>query len=148
MRTTLIVLVVAFAVPGEKGSDLKIRYTDSFKSHYGTVMKAPYKFPEGAKLRKPTESHSRHKIWLARLQVTDAVVVPYDQAKASIVFERTDGKKRFLLIEDFRTTRLRWINDRLVYIFCDIGHIAGVGMVYDVEDDRWVYQKGEQYLRE
>ena len=125
---------------------VRTRYTDSFSSHYGRILRDEYVFPENLKKAEIQEITSPRGRYRARVQTTDASVVPYDKAKAGIVFERYDGQRRYVLVEDFRTVELRWINDRLVLLSCDIGHVAGVGQVLDVEAGKWIYQQGEQYF--
>ena len=44
-----------------------------------------------------------------------------------------------------RTLRLQWVNERLVYVFTEVGHVAGVGQLLDVEDMKWIYTRTEYY---
>ncbi|UCG49788.1 MAG: hypothetical protein JSU94_08390 [Phycisphaerales bacterium] len=125
---------------------VRTRYTESFKSHYGRILRDEYVFPDHLKKAEIEEIASPRGLYRARMQTTDASVVPYDKAKAGIVFERYDGRRLYVLVEDFRTIKLRWINDRLVLLSCNIGHIAGVDQVLDVEAGKWIYQQGEQYF--
>jgi hypothetical protein len=86
-------------------------------------------------------------IWRAEIVQSDTGVVTYDRTKAKIVIKKYDGKKRYVKCESFRTIKVQWINDRLIYIDCDIGHAAGVGQIFDVETNKWIYQQGETYYR-
>ncbi|MFC1782100.1 hypothetical protein ACFL02_00775 [Planctomycetota bacterium] len=132
--------------PPEPTITTHIDYTDDFESFYGKILASPYQFPPDFKLQNPQTILSPNKRYSARLQKTDGGVVPYDQAKAALEFTRFDGQKRYLIIEDFRTLKLNWINDRLAHLVSDIGRVAAVHQIFDVDDGKWIYQKGELYM--
>lgn len=83
--------------------------------------------------------------WTVVVEQTDPVTVPYDRARACIRMSTATRDFRNVAIGDFRTLRLVWVNERLLYVFTDVGHAAGVGQLLDVEDARWIYAKTEYY---
>ena len=102
--------------PPEDSITTHIDFTDDFESHFVKILDSPYKLPQELKLQNPQTFLSPNKRYSARMQKTDGSVVPCDQAKAALEFTRFDGPKRYLLIEDFRTIKLNWINDRLAHL--------------------------------
>jgi hypothetical protein len=48
-------------------------------------------------------------------------------------------------LNDFRTLRVQWVNDRILHIFTDVGHVAGVHQLLDVEELAWIYARAEYY---
>jgi hypothetical protein len=101
----------------------------------------------------PTELRTKDKYvvasalgnWSATVLETDPVAVPYDKARACIQLQGSDGVVRSVTIGAFRTLRLQWLNERLLYLFTDVGHVAGVGQLLDVDDMKWLYARTESY---
>ena len=122
-------------------------YTDSFKEYYGAILDKELVLPKDHPVRELKSVKSPTGIWRAEIVQSDTGVIPYDKTKAAIVIKKYDGKKRYVKCERFRTIKVQWINDRLVYLLCDIGHVAGVGQIFDVETNKWIYQQGETYYR-
>jgi hypothetical protein len=120
-------------------------YTDSFKEYYAAILDKEFVLPKDHPVWELKSIKSPTGIWRAEIIQSDTGVVPYDKTKAAIVIKKYDGKKRYVKCERFRTIKVQWINDRLLYILCDIGHAAGAGQIFDVETNKWIYQKGEMY---
>jgi hypothetical protein len=120
-------------------------YTDSFKEYYARILTKEFIFPKDHPVRELKSIKSPTGIWRAEIVQSDTGTVPYDKTKAAIVIKRYDGEKRYVKCERFRTITVQWINDRLIYILCDLGHVASVGQILDVEKNEWIYQKGETY---
>ena len=71
----------------------------------------------------------------------------YDQQKCVITIEGKGLKHpRSLSVVDFRTVEGSWITAKLVLIKLDIGHVAGVEAIYDVEKDKVVYCESLSYI--
>lgn len=122
-------------------------YTDSLKEYYGAILEREFVLPKDHPVHELKSVKSPTGIWRAQIVQSNTGVVPYDKTKAAIVIKKYDGKKRYVKFEKLRTIKLQWINDRLLYIQCDIGHVAGVGQIIDVETNKWIYQQGETYYR-
>ena len=54
-------------------------------------------------------------------------------------------KPRELSATDFRAVQVSWVTEKLVFILLDIGHIAAVEAIYDVEKDSWLYRESVLY---
>jgi hypothetical protein len=72
-------------------------------------------------------------LWSAFVQETDPVRVPYDQARACIRLQRRDGPARYLTVGDFRALRVEWLDDRRLHVVTDVGRLARVSQLLDVE---------------
>lgn len=121
------------------------RYTDSFKEYYAEILDKEFILPRNHPVGELKSIKSPTGIWRAEIVHSNAGIVPYDKTKATMVIKKYDGKKRYVKCERFRTITVKWINDRLLYIFCHLGHVAIVGQIFDVERNEWIYQKGETY---
>jgi len=121
------------------------RYTDSFKEYYAEILDKEFILPRNHPVGELKSIKSPTGIWRAEIVHSNAGIVPYDKTKATMVIKKYDGKKRYVKCERFRTITVKWINDRLLYILCDLGHVASVGQIFDVERNEWIYQKGETY---
>ena len=119
-------------------------YTDSFKEYYAAILDREFTLPKDHPVRELKSIKSPTGIWRAEI-VQSGGVVSYDETKATIVVKKYDGQKRYVKCERFRTITVRWINDRLLYLVCDIGHAASVDQILDVETNKWIYQEGEMY---
>ena len=145
--TCLVAAIVIVAGAAMDEPQFLTSYTDSFREYYATTLEREFVLPEGHPVRELKSVKSPAGIWRAEIVQSDTGVVPYDKTKATIVIKKYDGKKRYVKCERFRTIKVQWINDRLLYIQCDIGHAAGVGQIFDVETNKWIYQQGETYYR-
>jgi hypothetical protein len=83
--------------------------------------------------------------WSATVEQTDPVVVPYGEAQACVNLRSGAGMTRSVTVRDFRTLEVTWISDRLLYLFTDVGHVAGVGQLLDADALEWLYAKTEYY---
>ena len=120
-------------------------YHDDFCNHYPMrgrrfklsryQLEAPVVVWDQGHLRKITVSRTRGDKY------------GYDQQKCVITIEG-EGLKHpgSLSVVDFRTVEGSWITAKLVLIKLDIGHVAGVEAIYDVEKDKVVYCESVSYL--
>jgi hypothetical protein len=120
-------------------------YHDDFRDHYPTrgrrfklsryQLEAPVVAWDQDHLRKITVSRTRGDKY------------GYDQQKCVITIEGEGLKRpRSLSVLDFRTVDGSWITAKLVLIKLDIGHVAGVEAIYDVEKDKIVYCESLSYI--
>jgi hypothetical protein len=81
----------------------------------------------------------------ATLVRSDATKIPYDKEIGSITIESRNRPKQYIRLRRFRTVEIKWINDRLLYIYCDIGHIASVDAIFDAQTGKWIYHQSMSY---
>ena len=79
-----------------------------------------------------------HK-WSATVLETDGGAVPYSDARACIQLRQDKQTRATVALGAFRTLGVQWINDRLLYVWTDVGHIAIVGQLLDVDEMKWLY---------
>ena len=127
------------------GDGVDIRYEDVRPEHRARVLAEACSLPASLRSKDQYTSASPLKVWTATVRETDPTVVPYDQARCCIELLRRDGLRRNLELVGFRTIRLEWVNDRLLYVFTDVGHVAGVGQLLDVDEMKWIYARTEYY---
>ncbi|MBI3852360.1 MAG: hypothetical protein HY298_19055 [Verrucomicrobia bacterium] len=125
--------------------DFDVLYSDSFSSHYPLRSERAFDLGE-YELEAPVvvwgDSH-RRKTTVFR---TRGDKYGYENQKCIIRIEgRGLDQPRELSITDFRTVTVSWITAKLILIELDIGHIAGVDAIYDVEKDSWIYQESVSY---
>jgi len=141
------VFVIGVGAPAMDEPAFLTGYTDSFREYYAAILDKEFVLPKDHPVRELKSVKSPTGIWRAEIVQSDTGVIPYDKTQATIVIKKYDGQKRYVKCERFRTIKVQWINDRLVYLLCDIGHVAGVGQIFDVETNKWIYQQGETYYR-
>jgi hypothetical protein len=119
-------------------------YSDKFRDHYPKVGQKfdlnPYE------LEAPTvvwdSAHDR-KITILR---TRGDKYGYEQQKCVMTVEGSGLKSpRFLAVLAFRNVEASWITGKLIIIKLDIGHVAGVDAIYDVEGDKLIYCESVSY---
>jgi hypothetical protein len=124
----------------------RVVYDSVRASHRALVTNGPCAVASNLKTKDVYRIASEHRSWSATVQETDPVVVPYDQARACIQLQGPNGSARSVSIGDFRTLRVQWVNERLLYVFTDVGRVAGVGQLLDVEDIIWLYARTELHV--
>lgn len=146
MKPTLVSIVAALSLfTVAFAASMEVRYASVRPEHQAHVSKEPCSLPKDLRTKEKYALASAYENWSATVLETDPVVVPYDQARACITLHGRDGATRSVTIGTFRTLRLQWLNERLLYVFTDVGHIAGVGQLLDVDDMKWVYARTEYY---
>jgi hypothetical protein len=73
---------------------------------------------------------------------SDSSKVTYDKEIGVITIESPGGLKQYILARGFRVLTMKWINDRLLFINCDTGHVSAVEAMFDSDQGKWVYQRG------
>lgn len=133
-----------------------VRFDTVRPEHLASVSNGTCSLPAELPTEPDYAVTSPSGVWSATVQRTDGARVPYDQAQACVRLRDRSGRLRSVTVGDrttsagtvFRDLRLQWINDRLLYIFVDVGHAAGVGQLLDIEDGKWLYAKTESYVRQ
>jgi hypothetical protein len=97
--------------------------------------------PPGIPLEKDVTVWSEFRNRKATLVRSDATKIPYDKETGSITIESRDRPKQYIWLRGFRWVEIKWINDRLLYIDCDIGHIASVDAIFDAQTGKWIYRQ-------
>jgi hypothetical protein len=133
-------------VPKDFSSEARdiVHYSDSFRSHYPTRGR---RFElDGYDLDAPIvvwDTGHHRKITVVR---TDGGKYGYDQQRCLITISGAGlDQPRFLSVLDFRTVKTSWITEKFILIDLDIGHVAAVKAIYDVEDDKFVYRQSLLY---
>ncbi len=146
MKGVVFSLAAALAVHAAPlTAQVRVRYDSVLVQHRAQMSRDSCSIAASLKTKDRYQVASQHGNWSASVQETDPVVVPYDQARACIQLQGRDGSQLGITIGDFRTLRVQWVNERLLYLFTDIGHVAGVGHLLDVEEMKWVYARTEYY---
>lgn len=134
----------ALILGAESAAPAQVRYDAVDPSHLAKIATSVCVLDKSLKTLPPQVVESPMGTWKAVVRQTDPVVVPYDQAKGCI---QVGGGpvNRSIMIGNFRTLHVTWINERLLYISTDVGHTAGVGQLLDVYDGKWIYARTEYY---
>lgn len=143
--TVLAILALVTSALSALKTEVRIKYTDGFRDSYSRKRKSEYEFPAGLTREEEREIASPEKSYTLTIQIARPKS-GYNEATASIVIIGQSKQKCFIVTKNFRRIKVSWINDRLIYINRDIGHVAGIGEVFDVEEKRWLYQKGQTYI--
>ena len=149
IRAYIVLLITVFcwgSVIKASAGDRTL-YSNAFHDHYPKVGKrldlSPYQLEppvviwDGAHERKIT------------IQRTRGDRYGYDQQKCVLTAEGGNLKgARFLSVLDFRSVEASWITGKLILITVDIGHVAGVDAIYDVEADKLIYCESVTHIIE
>jgi hypothetical protein len=143
MKTVVLaVLVVSAAVRAYATS---VEYGDQFSDFYPEISAAAVAIPPEIPLEKGVAVWSDFRNRKATLVLSDATKIPYDKSIGSITIESRGRPNQSIRLKGFRTVEIKWINDRLLYIVCDIGHIAGVDAIFDAQTGKWIYRQSMSY---
>jgi hypothetical protein len=144
MSTAVLWLVPAMLFGGAAGQT-PVTYEPVRASHEAKISDQPCAVPRALQTQQPYVVLTELRNWSATVVETNSTVVPYDQARACIRLQGPGSVVRHIAIGDFRTLRLHWVSERLLYVFTDVGHIAGVGQLFDVVDATRIYARTEIY---
>jgi hypothetical protein len=123
----------------------RVEYAPVAAEHLAHVSAEACSLPKDLRTKDKYALPSAFGNWSATVLETDPVAVPYDKARTCIQLQGPEGVVRSVTIEGFRTLRLQWINERLLYLWTDVGHVASVGQLLDVDDLKWLYARTEYY---
>ena len=77
----------------------------------------------------------------AKVTRTDEVRVPYEDEEAHLEIASAHFPPLYIRVRIFRALEARWVSDRILYIWRDIGHTTSVEELIDVMDRKWLSQK-------
>jgi hypothetical protein len=114
--------------------------------HQARVSRDACAIPAPMRVKPPSTAVSPQGTWSALVRETDPTAVPYDQARACLELRRRDGAAvRYITLGDFRTLRVEWLDERQLRLVTDVGHVAGVSQLFDVEREVWIHARTEYY---
>lgn len=64
------------------------------------------------------------------------------------MIKANDETVAWVAFSDFKSARISWINDKLLYLDCNIGHVPSVDAILDVENLKWIYRGSKSYNRQ
>jgi hypothetical protein len=143
MKTVVLAVFVFSAAVGAYATS--VHYGNQFSDYYPEISTAPVEISPGIPLEEDVTVWSEFKNCKATLVRSDATKIPYDKEIGSISIECRDRPKQYIRLRRFRTVEIKWINDRLLYIYCDIGHIAGVDAIFDAQTGKWIFRQSMSY---
>ena len=143
MKTVVLAVFVFSAAVGAYATS--VHYGNELSDFYPEISPAAVAIPPGIPLEKDVTLWSEFRNRKATLVLSDATKIPYDRAIGSITIESRDRPKQYIRLSGFRTVEIKWINDRLLYIDCDIGHIASVDAIFDAQTGKWIYRQSMSY---
>jgi hypothetical protein len=143
------VLVVMFYLGHDTRANAGVTtvYSNDFRAHYPKIGQ---RFDLSSYQLEPSTvvwngTHDR-KITIQR---TRGDRYGYEQQKCVLTVEGLGVKRvRFLSVLGFRNVEASWTTGKLIAIKLDIGHVAGVDAIYDVEADKLIYCESVTYLIE
>jgi hypothetical protein len=143
MKTVVLAVFVLSAAVRVFATSLE--YGSQFSDFYPEISAAAVANPPEIPLEKEVIMWSEFRNRKATLVLSDSTKVPYDKAMGSITIESRDRPNQYIRLRGFRTVEIKWINDRLLYIDCDIGHIASVDAIFDAQTGKWIYRQSISY---
>jgi len=141
---TALFVFLALGTPPVSTGPL-LRYTDGAAKIYSTIAPTSPPFPEGLPLLPPKIVVSPWESGRATVTETDSSKVPYDREEAHIQIDSQLAKPLVVVVRDFRILKVRWVSDRLLFIWRDIGHVGAIEELLDVVDQRWLSQKTVEF---
>ena len=143
MKTVVLAVFVFSAAVGAYATS--VHYGNEFSDFYPEISAAAVAIPPGIPLEKDVTVWSEFRNRKATLVLSDATKIPYDKEIGSITIESRDRPNQYIRLRGFRWVEIKWINDRLLYIYCDIGHIASVDAIFDAQTGKWIYRQSMSY---
>ena len=143
MKTVVLAVFVLSAAVSVYAAS--VDYGNQFSDFYPEISTAAVAIPPEIPVEKDVTVWSEFRNRRATLVLSDATKIPYDKAIGSITIESRNKPNQYIRLRGFRTVEIKWINDRLLYIDCDIGHIAGVDAIFDAQTGKWIYRQSISY---
>jgi hypothetical protein len=143
MKTIVLTVFLCSAAVGAYATS--VHYGNELSDFYPEISTAPVTIPPGVPREKDVTVWSEFRNRKATLAQSDATKVPYDKEIGSITIESQDRPAQYIRLRRFRAVEIKWINDRLLYIYCDIGHIASVDAIFDAQTGKWIYRQSISY---
>ena len=143
MLTALLICLATGTPPAS--SEPLLRYSDGEAKIYSAIAANAPSFPEGLPLLPPKTVVSPWESGRATVTETDSSKVPYDREEAHIQIDSQLAKPMVVVVRDFRVLKVRWVSDRLLFIWRDIGHVGAIEELLDVVDQRWLSQRTVEF---
>jgi len=143
MKTVVLAVFVLSAAVSVYAAS--VDYGNQFSDFYPEISTAAVAIPPEIPVEKDVTVWSEFRNRRATLVLSDATKIPYDKAIGSITIESRNKPNQYIRLRGFRTVEIKWINDRLLYIDCDIGHIASVDAIFDAQTGKWIYRQSMSY---
>lgn len=142
----MILILVLTVLAGEKAAFFNpVMYGHDFSTHSAAIQEQPINFPADMPLAEPEYSVSPYKRYRAKRIEPVTEYSNHGDRVASIEVQRYSGEKSYIQLKDFRVIEMRWLNDRLLYIHANIGHVASMEYIYDAEVGEWIYSESVIY---
>jgi len=126
-------------------ASLKVKHEPISAAHEARMSDVPCAVPSILRTKEPQVLATPLHTWSSTVVETDPGVVPYDQARACITVRGRDTV-RFITLNGFRTLRLQWLNESVLSVWTDVGHIATVLQLFDLDEGKRLYAQTERYL--
>ena len=143
MKTVVLAVFVLSAAVSVYAAS--VDYGNQFSDFYPEISTAAVAIPPEIPVEKDVTVWSEFRNRRATLVLSDATKIPYDKAIGSITIESRNKPNQYIRLRGYRTVEIKWINDRLLYIDCDIGHIASVDAIFDAQTGKWIYRQSMSY---
>ena len=143
MKTVVLAVFVFSAAVGAYATS--VHCSNELSDFYPEISMAEVAIPPGIPLEKDVTVWSEFRNRKATLVRSDATKIPYDKEIGAITIESPNRPKQYIRLRRFRTVEIKWINDRLLYIYCDIGHIGSVDAIFDAQTGKWIYRQSMSY---
>ena len=127
------------------GAEVPPVFSDGFKEFYPTVIAASAGSLAGLAQEPAIAVASPHHVWTATVTRTDGAKVPYDSSLGRIEITSDGQPMTVIQVHGFRTVAVSWVNDRLLLVNLGLGRVAEVDALYDLKDQRWLYQDSVSY---
>ena len=141
-----VLVVLCMLLPAAWTEEVhEVQFGEQFHEFYPTVVDAAAVMPVGLPQEVAVEVLSPARMWSATVERTDATRVAYDDELALLRIHGVGRPTTVIRVHGFRTVTVAWINDRLLHVQLDLGHVAMVDAIYDLNDRRWLYRDSLTY---
>lgn len=138
-------LLVLAAAPQVAEPSFSVYYSDTFSEWYSQILIEEPSFESGTPVIPAETIRSRLGTSKAEIVQTDAVQVPYDQSLAFITVTTELGAPIHIRTSRFRSVTLSWVGESLLVVTRDVGHVAGIEEIFDLDQRRWLLQRSLFY---
>jgi len=143
MKTVVLAVFVCCTAVGAHATS--VHYGNQLSDFYPEISPAAVAIPPGIPLEDDVTVLSEFQNRKATLVRSDGTKIPYDKAIGSITIESRNRPTQYIRLRRFRSIEVKWINDRLLYINCDVGHTASVDAIFDAQTGKWIYRQSMSY---
>lgn len=116
-------------------------YSDQACSYNSVALRSPPSFAPNIPLKPLMILQSPSRFAVAKVTRSDDLKITYDQEEAHVEITGVHVPALYVRIRVFRALEVRWVTDRILYIWRDLGPTASVEELIDVIDGKWLSQK-------